>query len=736
MRKEFLIWLDILGFDELAKEIAGRSGISERKVRDDFVRLINEKVEEAKIRGEIVGKKYGEGEDWLLVASSLDSVFKVVTGILDHNTEYKHYEKIPIEVGIGVGQYDRWARLDGIKLVVESPTIEFLKTHIIDFYREWHKQTYSKPIKSTFVVLTKSAYDEMEPLDKKNCRKIEYETIKNKGKKTKLSFFVIEKNKVIQRGKLLEFLERINKPASPRYRWIDRIFVPPVEYKSMIESLEKHKVVFLIGDPEIGKTYTAVRLLWEYYCKGYAPIWHSGSEISHRERVRQVMSDLEIPDNSVVYLEDPFGRIKFEDREELRRGIGMFINGIQTLDARVIVTSREEPFKEFEKEKLSQSDIRKLSIEMDLKKPSYSDEKKKEILLNWAKASDCQWLRQKELEAFVIEEGLKRLKTPLSLMDLTHVSKDYTDQSLINKLIEEKSKETRKAFAEEIMNMTKEKVMFLSIVYMLSHIKANKIQPIYDRTCKKFGIDPREYSFEYQKQWFESKIASDRQDAAFEFTHSSYEQGFVQSWSKAKIKTLYLDIVNELLKEEDPTVRGSCGFVLVKNFEEISFKEKARHLIEMVLEDENSIARYGVAYAIELYFGSIPFDLGLDYMKVMSSDRHREIRAIPLKIAGEYFGKIPFEDFLKFMSEGLEDRAAFVRLNAVTEVRRVAEKLPLEIVEKALQRCRELCSYSGWLISYFASILYEIFRKEVKKLKESDTSNRKMRSSKFQPLLK
>lgn len=719
--KEYLIWLDILGFDELARDIAEKSGVSERKVRDDFIRLMNGKVKEVEDRGEIIGKKYGEGEDWLLVTRSLDLVFRIITRILDHNTEYKHYEKIPLEIGIGVAQYDKWARLDGSKLIVESPTIEFLKTHIIDCYREWYKRAYSKSIKSTFVVLTESSFDEMEPLDKEICKKVEYESILYKGKERKVSFFVMETEKVIQRGMTLDFLEKIKKSASLWYRRIDRIFVPPDEYQSIIESLEKHKVVFLVGDPEIGKTYTAVRIMWDYYCKGYNPIWHSGSEFGERMKIRQIMSECQISDYSVTYFEDPFGKTRFEDREELRREIGSFLRKVQSSNARVIITSREEVFKEFDKERLSKSDLHALTIEMRLMKPSYSKEKMKEILLEWATEFDCKWLQIEDLKSFVIAEAGKKLATPLSLRDFALASKDCDDLSSLNSIIKEKSKEVKEAFAEEIAKMNKEKVMFLSIVYILHRLGDEKIEAMYNKKCKEFGLDSETNPFEYLKEQFKSRITQDPQDTGFEFTHPSYEEGLVKSWNRIEVKNFFHKIITSLSKEDDPHVRGLLGFALIKNFSEILFQNEVRQLVENLLNDSKVLTRAGVAYAIRYYFDGLPFKLSLKYIERMTRDKNREIRAAAIDTIGEHFQKFPKEQSLVLLSKALDDKAAYVRLATVFCVRRNMQELPKDIVKTALKRCGELSHYSGWFISYFASLDYHAFKNDFGKLSRVST---------------
>ena len=75
----------------------------------------------------------------------------------------------------------------------------------------------------------------------------------------------------------------------------------------------------------------------------------------------------------IVYFEDPFGKTEYERREGLEREIGTIIDMVkQVEDAYVIVTSREEVFKEFEKEKLSVKDLREFENKLNIKRPSYN----------------------------------------------------------------------------------------------------------------------------------------------------------------------------------------------------------------------------------------------------------------------------------------------------------------------------------------------------------------------------
>lgn len=85
-------------------------------------------------------------------------------------------------------------------------------------------------------------------------------------------------------GQSTEFVRRIAH-NDDRYARIEELFVSPAEYPSMLEKLEARRLLFIIGDPGIGKTYSAVRLLKHYFSLGYDPIWYAGLE--RAERIEQ-----------------------------------------------------------------------------------------------------------------------------------------------------------------------------------------------------------------------------------------------------------------------------------------------------------------------------------------------------------------------------------------------------------------------------------------------------------------
>jgi hypothetical protein len=70
---------------------------------------------------------------------------------------------------------------------------------------------------------------------------------------------------------------------------------------------------------------------------------------------------------------------------------------------------------------------------------------------------------------------------------------------------------------------------------------------------------------------------------------------------------------------------------------------------------------------------------------------------------------------LDIIQRGLEDRAAYVRQEAVRCVRFNLDALPESIILKAWSVHNELLHYSGWRIRYMASLTYRNFKQKVEK---------------------
>jgi len=684
IERKYLLWFDILGFEKLAEEIAEKKGLAERKIRDDFVNVIKERVGAIEAKGEIIGKNYGERDDWMVVTPSLESVFRVICEILDHNTGYENYERIPLEIAIGVGEYDRWARFEGTKFIIEKPTIEFLKAKIVTYYHNWYKQNHNNESpKFTFIVLTKSCYDALEPLDKKLCQRIEYK-YKNKGEEV-ITLFIADPEKVQQRGKIFEFLEKIKRPGSRLYDRIYDLHVPPLEYEEIKDVFKTARIVFITGTAEYGKTYTAVRLLWEYYNQGYEPIWVAGGESLERWDVRKRLEEIEkeLKPHQVIYFEDPFGKIRYEGRESLEREIGTIMESVRNVeDVYVIITSREEVFKEFEKEQLSSVEIKQFERKLSIKKPSYDYAKRKEILLRWAEAKGCRWFEDNYLRDLVSVQikDERKLPTPLSIKDFVYSTLNIVEKNRLMEKIEEKSKETAKSFAEEIENMTDDKILFLSFPF-ISNFPTGFVRGEYEKLVKELEIEePME--FDEVLSWFkDDKIVISV--GTIMFSHPSYFEALkcllVKEGRLTRInKGIFCKVLLKLADKE--RTASTVVLALALNFD--SLPVDVRNLLFKFAE--RNVTAKAVVWVLGRNFSRLPKDVRNELVFKLA-DKERTASTVT-RIVAHYFSGFS-EDVRNKLLFKLSERAEgslmwFVNRNFEKLSEDTRNKLLLKLAEK------------------------------------------------------
>ena len=274
-----------------------------------------------------------------------------------------------------------------------------------------------------------------------------------------------------------------------RYRLIDELFVPPVEFEQISENLHKNRMVFITGDPGIGKTYTAAKLLREYFDRDYEPIWFTGLEKEERKVQRQVLENFRPKDKQIIYFEDPFGRVTFERRDAIFTVFRPLNDKLRELDAFVIVTSRKSVFETFVQESLSGDELEKFRTEMSIASPSYSCEKMNEMLTRLASIS-CKWWQKRDARKaakFAIESGV--LQTPMAIRDLVMSSSEVTSIAELKKQIGRRGEESARSFAYEISDCSFPSRLALLLVFLMGNKHQFAISAAFDKLAKISGRD-------------------------------------------------------------------------------------------------------------------------------------------------------------------------------------------------------------------------------------------------------
>ena len=598
-----LVYVDILGFEKLAEEISRRRKIDSREIRKKFREIMGERVEIVEESGKIKDKVYGKKDDWIIISDSLDNVFEAIYLILNHRTPYEDYRQIPLEIAIGSVEYDEWVKYDNESIIDEESTVKLLKTKITEAYHKNHESP-----RSTFIVLTEDVYKQLEPFDKKFCIKEKY-----KGD----IFFSVDVEKFKRRGILFKFLEKINQPKHGWYRRIDELYIEPEEYQQIVEVLENKKIVFITGTPGYGKTYTAVRIMWEFYNKGYEPRWIKGGSPEQREKVRERMSEIEreledMGEKTIVYFEDPFGFTEYERRDDLKLRINHILNHVRTVrDAYVIITSRKDIFKKFEKESYSAEKIAESEKELNIVKPSYSEEKSKILLKKWAEEKNCRWYGDRNLTNKVIEsiENGVLPAIPLTIFDFVEATKDIGNLEVLEEKIRTYSKSIEKVFADEIIGLyksgRKDRVLLLAITFLMEYSRITVIKRKYEELASENFESFEQIINEEYRLTIESWTSGGEEHLGF--AHPTYREAVHYIIKNSpEIREIFSDIIQNLFFEDTTPERELSLFNIVhliaENFS--VFKKDTRDILLYASDDDHG--SFFLAYAIETNFNKIP----------------------------------------------------------------------------------------------------------------------------------
>ncbi|MDI6811429.1 MAG: hypothetical protein QMD80_07160 [archaeon] len=433
-------------------------------------------------------------------------------------------------------------------------------------------------------------------------------------------------------------MEEIELPGHRFYKRIEEAYVPPLEYDDIVNTLKEKRIVFITGTQEYGKTFTAVRLMWEYYNYGYKPSWIKGGELPERIEVRKRLENIraELKPKHIIYYEDPFGKIRYERRETLEREIGTILDSVrQVEDVYVIITSREEVFKEFEKDKLSAKELKDFERRLNIKRPSYDYENRKRILLNWAEESNCRWLKDEKLKGLVLEEMKDKsiLPTPLSIRDFAVASFDIEKEDELKEKLREKSKETAKAFAEEIRNMTDDKILFLSFIFIIDEFEVEFVRRMYQELVKELNLKDA-WEFDRVLEWFK--------DDKIDIEHGGF----------SKI---------EFIEFSHPSYAEALEYILIENgyLTRISKDIFSKVLLKLSKIEKNEYEYAGyfireVARTVAWHFSGLPEDVR-NQLLLELSEKKEAARGVALAIAGN-FNKLP--ESVRYLLFKLSERNA------------------------------------------------------------------------------
>ena len=155
--------MDILGFDELPKELAKDSGFEEDFIREKCLSEPLKGVIE-NIKKELFWVKEGT-DDYVILADNIQLVFKVISNTTGIHIPYRDYTSkyFPLEIAIDAVDISEEGFVEYIN---KSQIIDSLKKGILAAYKLWYKRNKLKNVTQTFVVYTNEFQSDLEKLGK------------------------------------------------------------------------------------------------------------------------------------------------------------------------------------------------------------------------------------------------------------------------------------------------------------------------------------------------------------------------------------------------------------------------------------------------------------------------------------------------------------------------------------------------------------------------------------------
>ena len=151
LNRVYLIYMDLLGFEKLAKKIAKETMKRPKDIRSDLVIRMKKKIEELKEAGLLLECQKISPDSWLLKISHISEVIECIKGII---TELK----IPLEIAIGTDIFE-----EDMKTECTDEVMSLIKS--LNVYKNRYKTEHKKSVDKSFIVFTKDVYEELRAIE-------------------------------------------------------------------------------------------------------------------------------------------------------------------------------------------------------------------------------------------------------------------------------------------------------------------------------------------------------------------------------------------------------------------------------------------------------------------------------------------------------------------------------------------------------------------------------------------
>jgi hypothetical protein len=451
-----------------------------------------------------------------------------------------------------------------------------------------------------------------------------------------------------------------------RFRNLPSLYVKPTQYDDICTKLEKDHIVFIIGEPHLGKTYTAFSLLWEYYQKGYETLHIRHDRLvnllhQHDGDMKKLLLDLFVSEKGVpriIHFDDPFGETMERRTDALTKELDTFLDlarGYEHL--RIVVTTRLNIFRESVAEMHGLKRVEELEKDIRVH-TSYRHDILLDILHRYIHFYNPLWASDEKIVTALDERLPDLLPAPHNIEFFVRTSETLNSLEEVLSHVEN-CKEMIKALGEWMASLPDHEQLFL--MWLVAGIPTSP----FSRANDKFDMI-----------LLESRD-KDAKSVKFDFVHPSYHEAFwyaiqrelplLRWWELLKenvgkiLKDLEnkVDLVQLRMIERYGTINRDLDQLLLLSAESDDVNEQLialEHMLERpeqfanlpqfsnclrsVISSKDSKHSYNFLNLVEKYFNQLPFDVW-NAVPPLLFDHNSEIRLNAEEFILKHFDTIP-----------------------------------------------------------------------------------------------
>jgi len=224
------------------------------------------------------------------------------------------------------------------------------------------------------------------------------------------------------RAPIARFLAEIGMPgqeSEPRSRFLHLpdLYLKPKEYDRILSILEEQHAVIVVGEPHMGKTYTALRILWEHFLKGRRVVFMTrdvlAAELHRCSGSVDEFASRQLHEDCTLCLDDPFGETEYRPLGPIQKDLLRLLHAArQRQRCAVIITTRLGILGEALNH-LEGADSLGANLRAEIRvHTSYSQPVLREVLRRYVRLYEPPWAGDRVLRKRIVEQAPKLFEAP------------------------------------------------------------------------------------------------------------------------------------------------------------------------------------------------------------------------------------------------------------------------------------------------------------------------------------